>query len=99
MNAEYIISMYFVYAKIIDESHKYKECENLIFLNKFKSLILEFGISDKAFYEETIKEVIYNNNHLNFSEFMVCLHRLNFWKFNKNFLKYKCKINNHWLNF
>lgn len=83
--------MYYKYSQIKEECSKYKECENLIFVNKFKSFILDIGISDKKFYEQSIREVIYKNNFLKFSEFLFCLHKINYVKFNKNFLKYKSK--------
>ena len=81
--------MYYKYSQIKEECSKYKECENLIFVNKFKSFILDIGISDKKFYEQSIREVIYNNNFLKFSEFLFCLHKINYVEFNKNFLNYK----------
>ena len=83
--------MYSIYTKILNECSKYKECENLIFVNKFKSFVLDIGIFDKELYKQSIKEIIYNNNYLTFSEFLLSLHKLNYLKFNKNFLKYKCK--------
>ena len=83
--------MYYKYSQIKEECSKYKECENLIFVNKFKSFILDIGISDKKFFEQSIREVIYNNNFLKFSEFLFCLHKINYVEFNKNFLKYKSK--------
>jgi hypothetical protein len=45
MNADYIRSMYAIYSSIKQACERNKECEKLIFINKFKSLILEIGIS------------------------------------------------------
>lgn len=81
--------MYSIYSNIKDACNKNKECENLIFINKFKSFILEIGISDKRFYEQCIREIIYNKNNLKFLEFLLCFHKLIYFKFDQNFLKYK----------
>ena len=83
--------MYSIYSKIKEACNKNKECENLIFINKFKSFVLEIGISDKKFYEQCIREIIYNKNNLKFIEFLLCFHKLIYLKFDQNFLKYKCK--------
>ncbi len=93
MNADYIRSMYSIYSQIKEACNKNKECENLIFINKFKSFVLEIGISDKKFYEQCIREIIYNKNNLKFIEFLLCFHKLIYLKFDQNFLKYKCKYN------
>jgi hypothetical protein len=91
VNADYIRSMYSIYANIRNACNKNKECENLIFINKFKSFVLEIGISDKKFYEQCIREIIYNKNTLTFYEFLDCFRKLINLKFDQNFLKYKCK--------
>lgn len=84
--------MYSIYSQIRQACNRNKECENLIFINKFKSFVLEIGISDKKFYEQCIREIIYNKNNLKFLEFLLCFHKLIYLKFDQNFLKYKCKI-------
>jgi hypothetical protein len=50
VNADYIRSMYAIYSKIKEACERNKECEKLIFINKFKSLILEIGISVSYVY-------------------------------------------------
>jgi hypothetical protein len=90
VNADYIRSLYSIYTNIRDACKLNPECENLIFINKFKSFVLEIGISDKKFYEQCIREIIYNKNNLKFFEFINCFHKLIYLKFEQNFWKYKC---------
>lgn len=63
--------------------------KSLYFINQFKSFILEIGISDKKFYEECIREIIYKPDLFEFSQFLDCFKQLNNLKFDKTFLKYK----------
>jgi hypothetical protein len=51
--------------------------------------MLSVGICDKKFYEQCIREIIYKKNNLKFFEFILCFHKLNYLKFDQNFLKYK----------
>jgi hypothetical protein len=60
VNAEYIRCMYAIYSGIKDACEKNKECENLIFINRFKSFILETGISVKIFGYLRIKSIMSN---------------------------------------
>ena len=48
--------------KISDNNFAIFESQNktLNFVNQFKSFILDIGISDKKFYEQCIREIIYN---------------------------------------
>jgi hypothetical protein len=63
--------------------------ENLIFINVFKNFILELGVCDKKFYEQCVREIIYNKNNFQFIDFLECFKRLLNLKYEQNFLKYK----------
>ena len=65
------------------------ENKSLNFINQFKSFILEIGISDKKFYEQCIRDIIYNKKMFQFSEFLECFKKLLHLKFDQTFLKYK----------
>ncbi len=94
MNADYIRAMWAIYSKIREVCDKNHIHGNLVFINQFKSFVLEIGISEKKFYEQCIREIIYNKNKLTFLEFILCFHKLIYLKFDQNFLKYKCKLLN-----
>ena len=63
------------------------------FINQFKSFILDIGISDKKFYEQCIREIIYNKTALQFGEFLEVFKKLLNLKFDQIFLKYKFLLN------
>jgi hypothetical protein len=63
--------------------------ENLTFINIFKNFILELGVSDKKFYEQCVREIIYNKKNFHFNEFLDCFKRLLNLKYEQTFLKYK----------
>ena len=65
------------------------QTKTLNFINQFKSFILDIGISDKKFYEQCIREIIYNKSELKFGEFLDCFKKLLNLKFDQIFLKYK----------
>ena len=65
----------------------------LNFINQFKSFILDIGISDKKFYEQCIREIIYNKSELKFGEFLECFKKLVNLKFDQIYLKYKFLLN------
>ena len=65
----------------------------LNFINQFKSFILDIGISDKKFYEQCIREIIYNKSELKFGEFLECFKKLVNLKFVQIYLKYKFLLN------
>ena len=67
--------------------------KTLNFINQFKSFILDIGISDKKFYEQCIREIIYNKSELTFREFLECFKKLVNLKFDQIFLKYKFLLN------
>ena len=72
MRYDYIKYMYALFQKMIkklNENSSESQNETLNFVNQFKSFILDIGISDKKFYEQCIREIIYNNAELKFSEF------------------------------
>ena len=62
---------------------------NLTFINIFKNFILELGVSDKKFYEQCVREIIYNKKNFHFNEFLECFKRLINLKYEQTFLKYK----------
>ena len=94
---------YIKYMKILYDKMKAKSEENinesnsqsktLNFINQFKSFILDIGISDKKFYEQCIREIIYNKSELEFGEFLNCFKKLLNLKFDQIYLKYKFLLN------
>ena len=96
MRYDYIKYMYALFQKMIkklNENSSESQNETLNFVNQFKSFILDIGISDKKFYEQCIREIIYNNAELKFSEFLECFKKLVNLKFDQIFLKYKFLLN------
>lgn len=93
MSIEYLRYMYYIYKKMKNscDNSEQNEYKSLNFINQFKSFVLEIGISDKKFYEQCIREIIYNKNMFEFSEFLECFRKLLNLKFDQTFLKYKCK--------
>ena len=93
MSYDYIKYMYNVYKKMKQKSNENENDSNqsksLNFINQFKSFILDIGISDKKFYEQCIREIIYNKNELDFSEFLECFKKLINLRFDQTFLKFK----------
>ena len=98
MSYDYIKYMNVLYQKMLKKSNeKINEANNqnktLNFINQFKSFILDIGISDKKFYEQCIREIIYNKSELTFREFLECFKKLVNLKFDQIFLKYKFLLN------
>ncbi len=96
MSYDYIKYMYILFRKMIKKSNEnLTESQNktLNFINQFKSFILDIGISDKKFYEQCIREIIYNKSELKFGEFLECFRKLVNLKFDQIFLKYKFLLN------
>ncbi len=91
MNIDYLRYMYAIYKKMKEScDHKeLNEYKGLKYINQFKSFVLEIGISDKKFYEQCIREIIYNKNIFEFSEFLECFRKLLNLKYDQTFLKYK----------
>lgn len=93
MSYDYIKCMYSLFKKMklnsIDDENETSQIKSLNFINQFKSFILDIGISDKKFYEQCIREIIYNKNELEFGEFLECFKKLINLKFDQTFLKYK----------
>lgn len=93
MSYDYIKYMYALFKKMkansIDDENETNQSKSLNFINQFKSFILDIGISDKKFYEQCIREIIYNKNELEFGEFLECFKKLVNLKFDQTFLKYK----------
>ena len=96
MSYDYIKYMYALFQKMLKKSiENSSESQNktLNFVNQFKAFILDIGISDKKFYEQCIREIIYNNSELKFNEFLDCFKKLVNLKFDQIFLKYKFLLN------
>ena len=93
MSYDYISYMYSLFKKMKQKSNENEvetsQSKSLNFINQFKSFILDIGISDKKFYEQCIREIIYNKNELEFSEFLECFKKLINLKFDQTFLKFK----------
>ena len=93
MSYDYIKYMYNLFKKMKQKSNENEietnQSKSLNFINQFKSFILDIGISDKKFYEQCIREIIYNKNELEFSEFLECFKKLINLKFDQTFLKFK----------
>ena len=91
MNIDYLRYMYAIYKKMKEscDNKELNEYKGLKFINQFKSFVLEIGISDKKFYEQCIREIIYNKNIFEFSEFLECFRKLLNLKYDQTFLKYK----------
>ena len=93
MSYDYIKYMYSLFKKMKQKSNENEvetnQSKSLNFINQFKSFILDIGISDKKFYEQCIREIIYNKNELEFSEFLECFKKLINLKFDQTFLKFK----------
>ena len=91
MNIDYLRYMYAIYKKMKEscDNKELNEYKGLKFINQFKSFVLEIGISDKKFYEQCIREIIYNKNMFEFSEFLECFRKLLNLKYDQTFLKYK----------
>ena len=93
MSYDYIKYMYNIFKKMKQKANEKKngtnQSKSLNFINQFKSFVLDIGISDKKFYEQCIREIIYNKNELEFSEFLECFKKLINLKFDQTFLKFK----------
>ena len=93
MSYDYIKYMYILFQKMKKKSNEDEietnQSKSLNFINQFKSFILDIGISDKKFYEQCIREIIYNKNELEFGEFLECFKKLINLKFDQTFLKFK----------
>ena len=93
MSYDYIRYMYNLFQKMKKKSNEDEietnQTKSLNFINQFKSFILDIGISDKKFYEQCIREIIYNKNELEFGEFLECFKKLINLKFDQTFLKFK----------
>ena len=93
MSYDYLIYMYHIYKKMKEKSDDVEDessqTKSLNFINQFKAFVLDIGISDKKFYEQCIREIIYNKNELEFGEFLECFKKLINLKFDQTFLKYK----------
>ena len=93
MSYDYIKYMYTLFKRMKQNSNENEnesnQSKSLNFINQFKSFILDIGISDKKFYEQCIREIIYNKNELEFGEFLECFKKLINLKFDQTFLKYK----------
>ena len=91
MNIDYLRYMYAIYKKMKEscDNKELNEYKGLKYINQFKSFVLEIGISDKKFYEQCIREIIYNKNMFEFSEFLECFRKLLNLKYDQTFLKYK----------
>ena len=94
MSYDYISYMLGIYNKLNyynknDNSKFSDKKENLTFINIFKNFILELGVSDKKFYEQCVREIIYNKKNFHFNEFLDCFKRLLNLKYEQTFLKYK----------
>ena len=92
MSYDYINYMYIIFKKLNfyntnNDSNDKKV--NLTFINIFKNFILELGVSDKKFYEQCVREIIYNKKNFHFNEFLECFKRLINLKYEQTFLKYK----------
>ena len=93
MSYDYMKYMYLLFQKMkkksIENENETNQSKSLNFINQFKSFILDIGISDKKFYEQCIREIIYNKNELDFGEFLECFKKLINLKFDQTFLKFK----------
>jgi len=91
---DYLKYMYNIFIKMKQKSNEEEnesnnQSKSLNFINQFKSFVLDIGISDKIFYEQCIREIIYNKNELEFNEFLECFKKLINLKFDQTFLKFK----------
>ena len=94
MSYDYIFYMLGIFNKLNhynknDNNKPSDKKENLTFINIFKNFILELGVSDKKFYEQCVREIIYNKKNFHFNEFLDCFKRLFNLKYEQTFLKYK----------
>ena len=94
MSYDYISYMLGIFNKLNyynknDNSKFSDKKENLTFINIFKNFILELGVSDKKFYEQCVREIIYNKKNFHFNEFLDCFKRILNLKYEQTFLKYK----------
>lgn len=58
-------------------------------MEKFKSFLLEIGISDMLLYNDCIRNVIYNKNGFIFQDFINCSKQIMNIDYDHNYLKYK----------
>ena len=93
MSYDYLRYMYHIFKKMKEKSDEVEDdssqTKSLNFINQFKAFVLDIGISDKKFYEQCIREIIYNKNEMKFWEFLECFKKLINLKFDQTFLKYK----------
>jgi len=89
MSPEYIIDLYKTYEKMKRFASKISECENIIFVNRFKQFLLDSGVSEKKLYEQCIRLIIYNKNNFTFIDFHQCFQKILNLKYEYNFIKYK----------
>ena len=93
MSYDYIKYMYNVFTKMKEKSNENEnepnKSKSFNFIYQFKSFVLYIGITDKEFYEQWIRGIIYNKNKIDFNEFLECFKKLMNSKLDYTFLKFK----------
>lgn len=89
MGNEYVVCMKDLFNQILSSSKHIKEIpESLRFSHQFKQYILAIGLSEKKFYEQSIREIIYYKKSFSFSDFLQCFSKLFQMRQEYTFLKY-----------
>lgn len=89
-NIDVLKGSYFIYNKLKECPEDYKLSEKVIFLYKFKTFVLNLGITDKTMYESCIRNFIYNKKTMDFVDFFECCLKIMKLDFEQNYIKYKC---------
>lgn len=89
MGNEYVVCMKDLFNQILNSSKTIKEIpESLRFSHQFKKFVLSIGLSEKKFYEQSIREIIYYKKFFSFPDFLQCFSKLFQMRQEYTFLKY-----------
>ena len=76
MNVNYVKYMLNLFNRIKDQSKQTFFCEDKMYLNLIKKLLLLIGVSEKKLYEDTLRNIIYEKEIYNFETFLSCFNKL-----------------------
>lgn len=76
MSVSYVKLMLSLFNKIKEQAKLAFFCEDKMYLNLIKELLLLIGVSEKRIYEDTLRNIIYEKEIYNFETFLSCFHKL-----------------------
>lgn len=68
------------------------DIDQLLFINLFKSFILKIGISEKNFYHDCVRNLVYQRDNFTLELFISCFNPIFGYKLKDGLVKYKCKF-------